>query len=97
MENNNETHAVIYCRFVEKDHENLSNIKEIEKYKMNNCEIKSISGKNNNRREILDWFKRQDKNRKILVNVGILKEGIDICCINEICFNDHKYSFFDIV
>ena len=48
MEKNRETHGLIYCRYTDKQHDTLSNIKEIESYNLGrNIEIKSISSKNN--------------------------------------------------
>ena len=34
---NSDTRAVIFCRFVKKKHDELSNICEIEKYKIPGC------------------------------------------------------------
>ena len=32
MEKNNETHGIVYCRYTDKEHEILSNTKEMCKY-----------------------------------------------------------------
>jgi hypothetical protein len=60
MEKNNETHGIVYCRYTDKEHETLSNIKEICKYDLgSNIEIRSISSKINEseRDENMKWFK----------------------------------------
>ncbi len=46
------------------------------------------------RQELFDDFKNEDKEIKIIVNVNVLGEGIDIPNIDCICFMDARNSFF---
>jgi hypothetical protein len=60
MEKNNETHGIVFCRYIDKDHKTLSNIEEISKYDLgSNIEVKYISSKMNGseRDENMEWFK----------------------------------------
>ena len=60
MIKNNETHGIVFCRYIDKDHNTLSNIEEISKYDLgSNIEVKSISSKmnENDRNENMKWFK----------------------------------------
>ena len=43
---------------------------------------------------MFDDFKDDNKDIKIIVNVNVLGEGIDIPNIDSICFMDAKNSFF---
>ncbi len=62
MIKNNETHGIVFCRYIDKDHKTLSNINEICKYDLgSNIEIRSISSKmnENERDENMKWFKKE--------------------------------------
>ena len=60
MIKNNETHGIVYCRYTEKEHETLSNIKEMSSYDLgSNVEVRYLSSSmdQNTRLENFNWFK----------------------------------------
>ncbi len=86
-------------------HNNVENAKWFRKYlvKLNeqiygtDIYIASLSGQErmNIRKKKIDSFCKSKK--AILCNVKILNEGVDIPCIDSICFVDNKSSTIDIV
>jgi superfamily II DNA or RNA helicase len=61
--------------------------------------VRSITGKTSSqeRREIFDWFQADVDEIRVLCNVGTIKEGVDLPCIDLIAFCDEKHSRIDII
>ncbi|NDB36578.1 MAG: hypothetical protein EB023_14840 [Flavobacteriia bacterium] len=60
--------------------------------------MRTICGADKDRKEILEWIRDTESDEiRILVNVNVLSEGIDIPGVSTIVFNDPKGSFIQIV
>ena len=67
--------------------------------KFDNFQVRGIDGGSTDKREIFEWFNDCSGRRikKMICNVGMIKEGIDFPHSNRIIIKDPKYSFVDIL
>ena len=93
--NHNRKRVIIYNQYVSASRNGKTKTSNF----ANQENVETISGKTptEKRKKIFDWFQKEGDEIRFLCNVGTLKEGIDLPCVDMIVFCDDKHSRIDII